>query len=148
MQWNGLVDPNFAIARNIGQFVGVFGSIDVADATVYRSSVRGDNMNNLETLITKLKAPLWPEAILPKIGPVEVGENPFQGELRLACHTSIDRATGQKVEADQDIAQMQTFAELGTDIWLSCNAFMHLSKTGILEGRPTFVTSDVAAAHR
>lgn len=147
VQWNGLVDPNFPPARNVGQLVGVFGSIDVAsNPTAYPSSLRSDNMNNLETLVTKLKAPLWPDSILPKIGPVEAGRALFKQNCE-SCHTSVDRTTGQKVPADQDLAQMQTFAELGTDIWLSCNAFMHSSKTGVLEGRLVSIFNQTPLQH-
>jgi len=30
--------------------------------------------------------------------------------------------------------------DVGTDIWLACNAYLHESKSGLLEGRPSLGT--------
>ena len=78
VQWNGIVDPNIAVLRNIGEAIGVLAVIDVAsDPAKYPSSVRLDNLARLETMITALKAPQWPEHILPKLGALETGKNLF-----------------------------------------------------------------------
>ncbi len=136
-QWNGIVPFNniLPILRNVGQVVGVFASIDVAsNPTAYPSSARINGLNSLEEQVKRLRAPLWPEHILPKPSPTSVGASLFK-ENCARCHTSIDRTTGQPIEQDQRIAQMKKFSEVGTDIWLACNAFIHQSRAGQLAGR-------------
>jgi hypothetical protein len=134
VQWNGIAVFNdiFPLFRNIGQFVGVFGSLDIeSHVNDYPTSLRLDNMIRLEDLMKKLQSPLWPEQMLPKIGLIESGKALFQQNCA-SCHTSIDRATGEPVEIAQAIAQMKSLADVRTDLWLACNVYIHQSRTGVL----------------
>ena len=151
-QWNGLVEqPGVAdlgiLARNIGQVIGVFASVDVAsNQTKYPSSVRKANLEALENLVKELKPPKWPETILPKLGSLKDGKELF--ELHCAeCHNSVDRATGNPIEPKRPLARMEPLAKIGTDIWLACNTFRHTSNSGLLEGRKVRVLLDDDPPH-
>jgi len=55
------------------------------------------------------------------------------------CHTVLDPAT--ELQAKVTIT-MTGLKDVGTDIWLACNAYLHESKSGLLEGR--FGTGTIA----
>ncbi len=141
VQWNGdfTANENLPILRNIGELIGVFGSVDVSSNTsAYPSSVRTDAMNELEDLMRKLQAPSWPDQALlhlPPLASTEAGKALFQTHCA-ACHVSLDRTTGdpaEPLEPGQTIAQMKPFEEIGTDVWLSCNVYLHRSRAGVFE---------------
>jgi hypothetical protein len=74
VQWNGAA-PNAhlgSLGRNVGQVLGVFGSIDLHKAKglvqmSYESSVLVKDLYELEASLRTLTSPLWPETILPPI---------------------------------------------------------------------------------
>jgi hypothetical protein len=156
VQWNGiapqpLADLIFngktydlgAILRNTTELVGVFGSVDVnlvPGKEGYASSLRLENMIDLEALVKRLKSPRWPEDVLPPINKTLAAEGSsvyFKYKCN-ECHSVIDPATEppERVEV-----KMFGLTDIGTDIWLACNDYLHESKSGILEnqGQPAVV---------
>jgi hypothetical protein len=150
IQWNGIapqpiIDLEFngktfdlgAMLRNITELIGVFGSIDAnlePGKTGYASSLRTENMIDLENLVKRLKAPRWPQDVLP---PIDVnmaneGRTLYTTHKCDDCHKVLDPAT--ELQADFSI-EMIGLNKIGTDIWLACNAYLHESKAGLLEGR-------------
>ena len=125
--------------RNITELVGVFGSFDVGSVPSengYASSLRIENMIDLENLVKSLKSPRWPEQILP---PIDVnlaneGRGLYTKYKCNDCHTVLDK--DPEPQATVTIT-MIPLREVGTDIWLACNAYLHESKSGLLEGRNT-----------
>jgi len=117
--------------------IGVFGSLDVnvePGRDGYASSLRFENMIDLENLVKRLKSPRWPQQILP---PIDVNRA-NEGRALYAkhkcndCHTVLDPAT--ELQSKVTIT-MTALKDVGTDIWLACNAYLHESKSGLLEGR-------------
>ncbi len=155
VQWNGIapqpiVDLTFngktfdlgAMLRNTTELIGVFGSLDVnlvPGRDGYASSLRFENMIDLENLVKRLKSPRWPQQLLP---PIDVNRA-NEGRALYAkhkcddCHTVLDPAT--ELQAKVTIT-MIGLKDVGTDIWLACNAYLHESKSGLLEGRPSLGT--------
>lgn len=150
IQWNGIapqpiLDLEFngktfdlgAMLRNVTELIGVFGSVDVKlepGKTGYASSLRIENMIDLENLVKRLKAPRWPQDVLP---PIDVnmaneGRTVYARYKCNDCHKVLDPAT--ELQADFSI-EMIGLNEIGTDIWLACNTYLHESKAGLLEGR-------------
>ena len=156
VQWNGIApQPLFdstyngktyvfgAMLRNTTELVGVFGSVDVnlvLGKEGYASSLRLENMIDLEALVTRLKSPRWPEDVLPPINKTLAaeGRSVYLKYKCNECHSVIDPATEppERVEV-----KMFGLTDVGSDIWLACNAYLHESKSGILEsqGQPPLV---------
>ena len=69
VQWNGSVENEGtgALARNIGEVLGVFGALQYARPFGNRTSVDIRKLGELEGLIATLKSPQWPETILGDI---------------------------------------------------------------------------------
>ncbi len=150
VQWNGiapqpLADLTFngksyslgAMLRNTTELIGVFGSVDAAvvpGKQGYASSLRFENMIDLEALVSRLKSPRWPENILPPIDQALAGEGRavYLKHQCNDCHSVIDPAS----EPPQSVeVRMVGLTDVGTDIWLACNAYVHESKSGILESQ-------------
>lgn len=147
VQWNGIAfqplgDPQDfkdkkydtgAMVRNTTELIGVFSSVDVA-AEPYPSSLRFENMIDLENVIDRLKSPRWPQHILPPIDAklVDDGRKLFTQHKCGECHAVLDPAT----ELQNKVAvKLIPLGEIGTDVWLACNTYLHESKAGLLEGR-------------
>jgi hypothetical protein len=157
VQWNGVAsqelgDGEFngktfnvgAMLRNITELIGVFGSVDVhhePDKAGYASSLRIENMIDLENLVKRLKAPRWPQDVLPPIDAnlANEGRTAYAKFKCNDCHQVLDPAT--ELQADFTI-EMKGLNEIGTDIWLACNAYLHESKAGLLEGRDTVTAAN------
>ncbi len=98
VQWNGSVANKGAgaLGRNVGEVLGVFGSLDLNDSrffrTGHRTSVEVGHLGRLEKLIWKLWSPQWPERLLPPIDRSLAAQGRVVFEKRcLACHEDIDR---------------------------------------------------------
>jgi hypothetical protein len=155
IQWNGIapqpiVDETFngktfdlgAMLRNTTELIGVFGSLDVTivpGKEGYASSLRFENMIDLESLVKRLKSPRWPQQLLPPIDVkrAEEGRALYTKNKCNDCHPVLDPTT--ELQSKVTVA-MTALKDVGTDIWLACNAYVHESKSGLLEGRPAFGT--------
>lgn len=150
VQWNGLAPQNIvkpeyrgkefdigAMLRNATELIGVFGSVDIDKSQGdggYASSLRAENMIDLENQVKRLRPPRWPDNILPAIDKtlVRKGEQLYKKHKCNVCHKILDPVT----EPAGDITvKMVPLRALKTDIWLACNTYLHRSKSGHLEGK-------------
>jgi cytochrome c553 len=162
VQWNGLL-PHLpsqkvtingrkadigALARNVGEVLGVFAEIDVRKDDWehgFRSSVRVENLVELERLLSQLQSPRWPTDLLGRVkGDVKRGADLFHNR-KLKDYSRSSDATATCAQCHQRLrpddtrtpfkAQMQPVAEAGTDMWSACNAVMHKANAGNMTGR-------------
>lgn len=143
VQYNGAV-PNAgagAIGRNVGQVLGVFGQVDLAEGSLppgYNSSVNVTHLMALEERLQTLTAPSWDDfaeiGALPKLDTslIEAGENIYQAECA-SCHAVIDT----KERGDLASIQIQTFdlETIGTDPTAALGFSAREVLTGPLAGR-------------
>ncbi|MFC3034049.1 di-heme-cytochrome C peroxidase [Pseudoalteromonas fenneropenaei] len=149
VQWNASA-PNTPIVgplvRNIGEVVGVFGSLSIHKAPLweklvdkhvsYSSTVDLNGLGQLEAWVKTLRPPVWPEQYLPgiDIDKAARGKMVFQANC-VSCHQII---APQDVLNDY-VATRVPVKEVGTDPTMSNNASCHMAKTLILEGTKTFI---------
>jgi cytochrome c553 len=156
VQWNGIVankrvgDYDLgALARNTGEVIGVFADVKVNGTSPFdfvppkiRTSVDTDNLNTLETQLRTLQPPAWPTALFGRIDPQkwQRGQKIFEQEMR---------GNGQKVTSCADChkqlgrtnlttpikAVMTPLKEIGTDIWMACNAVTRQAKSGLFNDK-------------
>lgn len=143
VQYNGVV-PNAgagAIGRNVGQVLGVFGQVDLAEATLplgYNSSVNVTHLMALEERLQTLTAPAWDDFVaagmLPALDPdlMASGQEIYQAECA-SCHAVIDRDN----RGDLASIPIQTFdlETIGTDPTAALGFASREVVTGPLEGR-------------
>jgi len=143
VEWDGAQSNSNigALARNIGEVIGVFG--DITPETKkwlfffdggYESSVQTRNLRTLEKTISKLHSPLWPE-IFPAIDKkLAQAGRPLYEKHCLACHADIDRTDpARKIQA-----KMSTLDTIGTDPLMAQNILNMRGKTGIFKGKKRF----------
>ncbi|WP_064118095.1 di-heme-cytochrome C peroxidase [Pseudomonas fluorescens] len=149
VQWNG-VAPNLklgsngldigALARNASEVVGVFGDVSFRSDTHFKgfpSSVRIDNLDQLERTLTRLKPPKWPE----KLGGIDENKQKRGAELFAqncsSCHLPLPRDDLKaKIVAKMSTisAETETNRSITTDPWMACNAVQFISDPGKLRG--------------
>ncbi len=133
LQWNGVAKNQGlgALGRNVGEVLGVFGRLDIPDPPGilgYQSSVRIQDLRSLETWITSLWSPRWPEAIKPLDVPKrDRGAKVFAAAKCGECHLPIVRDDRER----KVVAQMKA---VQTDDTMAVNFLSRRSKTGKLEG--------------
>jgi mono/diheme cytochrome c family protein len=152
IQWNGRVDNSGLgpMARNAGQLIGVFGTLDWQEKDGFtlssvlggqgfgskhidfQSSIDIRNLRRVENHLRKLKSPQWPEHILPKIDTTRMtrGAKLF---LRYcsACHSEIDRAAPDR----RVVAKMIDVSLVETDSKMAANAIEFTGYGGILRNQ-------------
>jgi hypothetical protein len=143
VEWDGSQTNSSlgALARNIGEVLGVFG--DITPETTkwlgfidggYKSSIQADNLRGLEKVVAKLHSPLWPDAF-PEIDNdlAKRGRGLYEKHC-LSCHLDIDRT-----DPDRKIqVRMSSLEVIQTDPLMATNAISFKGKTGIFEGRKRF----------
>lgn len=147
VQWNGIAPNNRdfnlnghdinlgALGRNTGEVLGVFAFLDVSQPRLiagFRSSLRLANMVKIERQLAKLRSPQWPKDL---IGPLDAnlakqGKKIFDAKC-LGCHAPVLQAGDVTTKF---VPKMVSLAEIGTDLWLACNTYLHRSKSGVLAG--------------
>ncbi|MFZ6657355.1 di-heme-cytochrome C peroxidase [Undibacterium sp. TJN19] len=152
VQWNGLggnggLGP---LGRNTGEVIGVFGSLDwhegkrfsltslitgqgwTKKVVEYDSSVNTENLRRIETQLTELQSPKWPEQILGKLDQVRIkrGEKLFD-KYCVSCHAEIDRSSPQR----RVVAHMSKLEEVGTDPTMADNSIKYEGYSGILRNQ-------------
>jgi hypothetical protein len=140
VQWNG-VAPNAgagALARNVGEILGVFGTVTVEPVSKerkelkgYKSSAKIASLGELEATLNDLWSPLWPAEYLPPLDPAKVrsGQAIYQQQCA-SCHAVIER-TDPKRRLN---VVMTPVAELGTDPTMVENSILRAGRTGPLQG--------------
>ena len=156
VQWNGIA-PNKgaklpsgerfdvgAIVRNTSEVIGVFADVDVASrASVNgsRSSVKVASLDAMETLLSTLQSPAWPEHVWPRKSAdidlaIQIGKPLFQ-ERCASCHMPLAR-TDTKTPIQAAMSPIWAVGDkpgLGTDPWMACNAFNYEALTGRMQGQ-------------
>jgi hypothetical protein len=136
VQWNGAA-PNAGagpLLRNVGEVLGVFGTVKIDPKRVpvgYPSSINIRNLGKLEDWLIDLESPQWPKEYLPAIdsAKAERGKAHYQAKC-VQCHALIDR----KDPTRRISAVMTPIASLGTDETMARNAATRVVKTGKLQG--------------
>ncbi|WP_242447208.1 di-heme-cytochrome C peroxidase [Nitrosomonas supralitoralis] len=158
VQWNGRVDNSGLgpMARNAGQLIGVFGTLDWQERDGFtlssvlggqgigskhidfRSSIDIRNLRRVEKHLRKLTSPQWPEHILPKIDKARMvkGEKLFF-RYCATCHSQIDR-----IDPDRRIvAKMIAVSSVGTDSKMATNGIEFSGYSGILQNQYVSVST-------
>lgn len=152
VQWNGMAKNagGGALGRNIGQLIGVFGTLDwktsdglfspsdiliekksVLNNIDFHSSVNSRNLFRIEGQLKKLKSPVWPE---DKLGEIDkdkskAGKKIFK-HYCIDCHNNIDRENSQR----RIITHLSSIKNVGTDPKMAENSVLKSGYTGILQG--------------
>jgi mono/diheme cytochrome c family protein len=150
VQWNGSA-PNTSLfefgprTRNIGEVLGVFGTLDVevkslipfvpfsGKTATFRSSANIRNLDRLERLITTLWSPVWPKDCFPLANDATLtrGRAVYDATC-LSCHARINRRDpARRVEA-----VLKVLPEIRTDPTMALNVRDRTAFTGPLEGTP------------
>ncbi len=143
VEWNGaqVNTKSGALARNIGEALGVFGEITPETTKWlglidggYPSSIEVGNLRKLEKTVAKLHSPLWPSAF-PEID-LELSQQgrKLYEQHCSQCHVDIDRTDPQRTIK----VRMSTLAEIGTDPLMAKNVLESEAKTGSFEGKPRY----------
>ena len=139
LQWNGSAQNGGpgnvgAMARNVGEVLGVFGDFDIPDHPGpfgYASSVKVQALLRLEEWLTTLWSPQWP-ADFPAIDVTkrDQGQALFERECR-KCHAEIGRA-------DPKRTIKAVMWGSGTDALMANNFASRAGRAGKLEGSYEF----------
>ncbi len=151
VEWNGSqANSNAgALARNVGEVIGVFGQVDMTPQKWmflfdggYNSSIKARNLRKLEMTVAKLQSPLWPDQ-LPAINqPKADSGRALYEKYCLSCHQDINRTDPKRrIEV-----RMSSLDKIGTDPVMARNALDHRGKSGILAGKPRFYKKGEALA--
>lgn len=140
VQWNGSAADPFG--RNVGEVFGVFGHVDatLTSADGFASSIRGQNLYNLEQLVTRLKPPPWDEQLLGKIDQERAKTG--AGIYAKACaNCHADKPPYPRTKPNQYgksfIAVTKVpLAEIGTDPKMATNFATRTARPGVM-GQPT-----------
>ena len=137
VQYNGSISNAGLgpVLRNIGQTLGVYGTVDVSKPGMgYPSSVSVPDLEKLEALLRKLEPPAWP-AILPPIDKAraEQGSAVFT-QACAGCHAARERDANNLLPV-----ALVPLDQLGTDPRAARNFMTRPAETGPLEGRPIAV---------
>lgn len=143
VEWNGSQanSSTGALARNIGEVIGVFGEIETETTKWlglfdggYASSVKAAELRQLEHVVAKLHSPLWPKSF-PDIDAdlAKVGRGLYESHC-IQCHADIDRTDPlRKIQV-----RMSTLDTINTDPFMAENAVYSKGKTGKFKGRPRY----------
>lgn len=136
-QWTGAVhnaSETERLARNVGQVLGVFGTLDVSPGHLgYPSSADMKNLLQLEQTVSRLKAPEWPAALFgaPAAQRLASGAQLYSNNCA-GCHRLVPR--------DNQLQAVQVtrvpITTVGTDDATARVAASRMAQTGVLKGRP------------
>lgn len=143
VEWNGSqANSNIgALARNVGEVIGVFGRVETTPATWlyfydagYLSTVHASNLRAVEKKVAELHSPLWPE-FFPAIDHEQAARGRVLYEQYcLSCHQDIDRTDPKRLIK----VRMGSLEKLGTDPKMAQNVLEMRGKTGIFLDKPRF----------
>lgn len=135
LQWNGSAQNGGpgnvgALARNVGEVLGVFGDVDIPDDPGpfgYASTVKVQTLTQLEQWLTTLWSPQWPAAF-PAIDPAkrDRGRALYTTHC-INCHADIDRASPSRTVT-------AVMVGTGTDPRMADNFDRRVGRAGKLEG--------------
>ena len=152
VQWNGRVDNSGVgpMARNAGQIIGVFGTLDWQEKEGFtlssvlggqgfgskhidfQSSVDIRNLRRVEKHLRQLTSPSWPEHILPKIDKARLERGVKLFALYCSsCHDQINSTDSDR----RVVAQMISVSSVGTDSKMAENSAAFTGYSGILRNQ-------------
>ena len=142
VQWNGSI-PNAGVGpalRNIGEVLGVFGSIEISPKpgklpSYPNTTVETKHLDEIEQDLWALASPLWPEQLAPVNRTLADTGRPIFERNCASCHLPIDRTN----PARRIVAQMK---DVGTDPTLN-QSLARPVKTGRLKGTPKLLNPAV-----
>ncbi|MEM7361246.1 MAG: di-heme-cytochrome C peroxidase [Pseudomonadota bacterium] len=148
VQWTGLVSNGGIgpLGRNVGQVIGVFGTLDWQrkegrsisariggqDQSLghinFKSSIDQRNLNRVEFSLRRLQSPVWPE---DKLGALrddwkERGSEIFDQRCA-SCHANIVRDDPNR----KIVTRMSQFEKVGTDPLLAINTVAYNGYSGM-----------------
>ena len=143
VEWNGSQSNSGvgALARNIGEVIGVFGDLETDKTTWiglidrgYKSSIQVRELRKLEHVVAQLHSPLWPENF-PEIDTklANTGRVLYEQHC-IQCHVDMDRTDPLRTIQ----VRMSTLSAINTDPLMVENALYFKGKTGKFEGRPRY----------
>jgi hypothetical protein len=135
LQWNGSAENGGpanvgALARNVGEVLGVFGDFEIPERFAplgYPSSVRVGNLFDLESWVTTLWSPKWPAEFPPIDDAKRDQGRALFVKYCVECHKDIDRTDPRR----KVVAQMRA---TGTDPRMAENFADRVGSAGKLEG--------------
>jgi hypothetical protein len=152
VQWNGLTENAGlkAIARNAGEAIGVFGTLDWAERDGFSlpsfitgqglsgkhisfdSSVNVMNLRRIEARLWNLESPQWPENLLGGIDTkrLENGRSLYNKHC-VSCHARIVRDDPDR----RVVAHMSRASDAKTDTQMAHNAVTYQGFSGILRNQ-------------
>ena len=138
VQYNGSISNAGLgpVLRNIGQTLGVYGTVDVSKPGLgYPSSVSVADLEKLEALLRKLESPKWPVDVLGPIDAAraEQGAAVFT-QACAGCHAAREKDANGLVPVP-----LVALDQVGTDPRAARNFMTRPAETGVLEGRPIAV---------
>lgn len=158
IQWNGRVDNSGIgpMARNAGQVIGVFGTLDWQEKDGFtlssvlggqgfgskhidfQSSIDIRNLRRVEKQLRKLTSPLWPEHILPKLDKSRLTRGAeFFAQYCASCHGQINRTDPDR----RIVAKMISVSSVGTDSKMAANSIEFTGYSGILKNQYVSVST-------
>ncbi|MDO8334189.1 MAG: cytochrome c [Nitrosomonas sp.] len=166
VQWNGRVNNSGLgpMARNAGQVIGVFGTLDWqekkgftlssvlggqgfgAKHIDFQSSIDIRNLRRVENHLRKLTSPLWPEHILPKLDQTRLANGAeLFAQYCASCHGQIDRTDPER----RIVAKMIAVSSVGTDSKMAANSIGFMGYSGILQNQYVNVsTGNILLQHQ
>lgn len=141
VQWNGVGDNEAkgSLDRNVGEALGVFSHFDLNKKpgdVGFRSSVKLNNLIEMEQRLESLWSPSWEQLAKQKILPpinqslADLGQQVFIEYQCNTCHKTIDRTDPNR----RIIAQFSSLPIIGTDPVVAMNALKHSGKMGFFAG--------------
>jgi len=151
VQWNGALDNAGlgSMARNVGEVLGVWGTVDI-DPQVeigYESTVRGMNLLRIEERLRELVSPQWSETPLPPVDEeLAALGRPLYVTHCSGCHALLEgeerTSPRRRIEAVMIPAE-----QIGTDPLTTTNFKTRTARTGRLEGQKLLLhTGEVLGA--
>ncbi len=143
VEWDGAQTNSKigALARNVGEVIGVFGEVDTTSTrwlyfydAGYPSSVAVGNLRAIEKKVSELHSPLWPDVLPPIDQALARAGRALYEKYCIACHVDIKRTDPKR----KIRVRMSTLDEIKTDPKMARNAIFSKGKTGIFEGKPRF----------
>jgi hypothetical protein len=152
VQWNGLTENSGlkAIARNTGEAIGVFGTLDWTERDGFSlpswitgqglsgkhisfdSSVNVMNLRRIEARLWNLQSPQWPENILGRIDTTRLANGrSLYNKHCVSCHARIVRDDPDR----RVVAHMSTASDAKTDAQMANNAVTYQGFSGILRNQ-------------
>ena len=152
VQWNGRVDNSGLgpMARNAGQVIGVFATLDWQQKDGYtlssvlggqgfgaqhidfQSSIDIRNLRRVENHLRRLTSPLWPEHILPRLDKARMSRGAeLYDQYCVSCHAKISRTDPER----RIVAKLISVASVGTDSKMATNSVAYQGYSGILHNQ-------------